>query len=130
MTPVLALRAALRAVLADIGLTINDEARNALLPYASFGEGHVRIWSDGATNVAEHRIAIHVWSRAPGDAEVLELAGRIAAQIEASKPSADLIALVHWNVGGYDIRRPTREGVRHVALRIVALSEHARGEMP
>lgn len=130
MTPILAMRAALREVLAPIGVNVFDEARDAAMPYASFGDCTVRIWTDGNTNFAEHRLALHIWSRAPGDAEALDLAGRIAGKIEAAMPDTEALVPVHWSVSGHEIRRPTREGVRQATLRITALTEHQRGETP
>ncbi len=125
-TPILSLRAALRTALNTAGLALYDEARDAVMPYASFGEWSVRLWSDGATRMADHRFAIHVWSRAPGDAEVLEFAGQIAAAIEVTAPTQPI---VHWMVKAHEIRRPTREGVRTATIRVSALSEMPQGEV-
>ncbi len=122
--PILALRAALQAALNAEGLALYDEVRDAVLPYASFGEWSVRLWSDDQTQMAEHRFAIHVWSRAPGDAEALGLAGQIATAIEKTLPPQPI---VHWIVKSHEIRRPTREGVRNATLRVAALSEIQKG---
>lgn len=123
--PILSLRAIIRTVLGNKDLVIYDEARDAVMPYASFGEWTARVWNDGSTLVAEHRFAIHVWSRAPGDAEALDLSGRIAATIDATQPPPPI---VHWTVKAYEIRRPTREGVRSATVRVTALSELPRGD--
>lgn len=126
-SPVLDLRAALRDVLTRKGLVIFDEARDAAMPFASYGECTVKIWTDGATNYAEHRLSIHVWSRASGDAEALDMAAKIATVIDQGKPTLAGGALVDWRVIGQEMRRPTREGVRCAVLRIFALSEYPRG---
>ena len=77
--------------------------------------------------MAEHRLAIQVWSRAQGDAEALTLAGRIIAAIEtASMPRPD-ISLIRWSVTGQDMKRPSREGIRNAILRISALTQHDKG---
>lgn len=126
-SPVLDLRAAIRSVLSSNSITIYDEARDVTMPFASFGESTVKLWSDGALNYADHRVAIHVWSRAPGDAEALTMSGQIATLVEKNKPNLDGVTLVHWTVTGHDMRRPTREGVRTAILRIHAMTEFARG---
>lgn len=127
-TPILALRAALRTILANGGLTIVDEARDTAMPYASFGEASVRIWNDGVTNMAEHKLAIHIWSRAPGDAEALDLAGQIARLIETAPRSRGDLPLVNWTITAHEMRRPSREGVRQATLKLSAMTEHQRGE--
>lgn len=123
--PILALRAALRTTLNAAGLALYDEARDAVMPYASFGEWSTKLWNDGIIEMVEHRFAIHVWSRAPGDAEALDLAGRIANVIDEDVPPAPFI---HWLVKAHEIRRPTREGIRNATLRVTALAEYSRGD--
>ena len=126
-SPILALRAALRSILADGHIAIFDEARDAAMPYASFGETSVRIWNDGTTSIAEHKISIHIWSRASGDAEAIGLAGEIANLIETASRNRTDVPLVNMAVTGHEIRRPSREGVRQATLRINAITEHPKG---
>lgn len=128
-SPILTLRAALRSILANGKIAIFDEARDAVMPYASFGETSVRIWNDGATNIAEHKVSIHVWSRSPGDAEAIGLAGAIAGLIETASLNRTDVPLVNMSVTGQEIRRPSREGVRQATLKISAITEHQKGSL-
>lgn len=126
-SPILDLRAALRDLLTRHDLSIFDEARDATMPYASFGDSTVKIWTDGTINYADHRLTIHVWSRSPGDAEALSMANQIAGLIESNKPQLAGVTLVHWTVASQEMRRPSREGIRSAILRIAALTEYPRG---
>jgi Protein of unknown function (DUF3168) len=123
---ILALRAALRSVMSPTGLILHDETRNTELPYASFGDCTVRLWSDGQRNMAEHRLTIHIWSRSPGDAEALNLAGTMTRTIETAPLPRGALYVVHWGVVGQEMRRPNREGMRNAILKIVALTEHPK----
>ena len=124
---ILSLRTALRTVLEQAGIILHDETRNTPMPYASFGDCSVRLWSDGVLLMADHRLAIQIWSRAQGDAEALTLAGRIMKAIETASMPRPNIALIRWSVIGQEMRRPTREGIRSAILRISALTQHDKG---
>jgi Protein of unknown function (DUF3168) len=123
---ILALRAALRTLMAPAGVVLLDETRNTELPYASFGDCIVRLWSDGQRIMAEHRLSIHIWSRAPGDAEALNLAAAMTRIIETAPVPRDPLYVVHWDVVSQEMRRPNREGLRNAILRLVAVIEHPK----
>ncbi len=127
-TPILALRAALRAMMTGTDLVLYDEVRDAVMPYASFGDASVRLWSDDPNIIADHKLSIHIWSRAPGDAEALDWAGRIATRIETAPLDLTPLSLVSLTISGHEMRRPTREGVRQAILRLTAITELRRGD--
>ena len=124
---ILALRGALRTVLQDVGLVLHDEARNTPMPYASFVDCAVKLWSDGVLVMAEHRLSIHVWSRAQGDAEALHLSNQIVTAIETAAMPRPNINLIRWSVVAQDMKRPSREGIRNAVLKIAALTQHEKG---
>ena len=124
------LRRALRNAAAAQGMDIFDEVRNVDQPYAAFGECTLRQWTDGVMNYVDVRQAIHIWSRAAGDAEALQMADALAAAIEQASPRRESAFVLHWAVAAKEMKRPTRDGVRLVTLRIHAFSEIQRGATP
>lgn len=53
---------------------IHDHApANLAFPYITFGRSTVSDWSTGTEDGAEHIFTIHVWSKAKGKAQVLEI---------------------------------------------------------
>lgn len=65
-------------ITAVVGNRIHDHApANVRFPYLTFGSTSSFDWSTGTEIGTEHLFSIHVWSRAKGKSETLELMGRV-----------------------------------------------------
>ncbi len=91
MSPVLALRRAIRAaLLADAALTgllggarVYDEAPpGAPTPRIAFSDAQSRDWSAQASQGAEQMLVVSVWSGARGTREALDIADRVVALLD------------------------------------------------
>jgi hypothetical protein len=71
------------AVTSIVGNRIHDHApAKIVFPYLTFGRTSSYDWSTGTEIGTEHLFTIHIWSKATGKTETLELMGRIEALLQ------------------------------------------------
>jgi hypothetical protein len=62
------------------GVRIFDDApQSAAYPFITLGQSVIRDWSTGSEDGAEHSLTLHVWTRAGGKKQVLEIIEAIKA---------------------------------------------------
>jgi hypothetical protein len=70
------------------GVRVYDDApQSAPFPFITLGQSVTRDWSTGSEDGAEHSLTLHVWSRAGGKKEMLEIVEAIRAALH-DKPLA------------------------------------------
>lgn len=129
--PALALQKAIFAALtadtavgALIGDRIFDAApRNAVFPYASFGEVRTTDWSTGTEAGTEHRVTLHAWSRERGKAETLAILAVIEAALHDAALDLDGHRLVNLRAEGSSAAREPDGITWHGVLRVRAVTE-------
>lgn len=131
--PSLALQKSVFAALvadAGVGAVVGDRIfdaapRNAAFPYVTFGDTRVTDWSTGTGEGAEHRLALHVWSREPGKAECLAALEAIRAALHDAALDLDGHRLVNLRFEAADAGRE-RDGITwHGTARFRAVTEPA-----
>ena len=85
------------ALTAALGASrIHDHApANVAFPYITFGRTTVYDWSTGTEEGGEHIFTIHVWSKAKGKAEALEIMGIVKAIMHDADLALDAHRLVN-----------------------------------
>lgn len=126
------LQKAVFAVLsADAGLLgklgeprIYDHApARAEFPYLTFGRSTVRDWSTDSEEGREHLLTIHVWSKARGRGETLELLDMVRSALADVEPALDGHHLVNLRAEFEEARFDDDFGVYHGLLRFRAVTE-------
>lgn len=131
--PSLALQKAVFAALvadANVGALVADRIfdaapRNAAFPYLSFGDARIGDWSTGTEEGAEHRLALHVWSRERGKAECWALIEAVRAALHEAALDLDGHALVNLRFEAAEVGQD-RDGITWrgtVRFRAVTESE-------
>lgn len=106
------------------GSRIHDHApANVAFPYITFGRTTVHDWSTGTEDGSEHIFTIHVWSKAKGKSQALEIMDIAGAALH----DADLTLAGHTLV---NLRREFEEvrfdddlAVHHGLVRFRAVTE-------
>ena len=132
MSPIIALKSALRTLLASDaalvaqlgGVKIHDDVpRGESEPYIAFGDSAAR--DNGTVSDAGHvtELALTVWSRQGGTREALALADHAAALIEAASPPLDGHRLINARVTATEARRQPEKDLTRVTLRLRLVTE-------
>ena len=132
MSPIIAVKAAIRAVLvADATLTgqlggpkvFDDVPRNASAPYVVFGEATSR--DNGTVSDAGHitELTLTVWSKQGGSKEALAVADRIAALLDDADLPLTGHRLVNGRLTATDLRRQPDKDLTRVTLRLRLVTE-------
>lgn len=98
---------------------------NAAFPYVSFGRTSIYDWSTGTESGTEQLFTIHVWSKAKGKTETLEIMETIRQLIDAAPPELDEHALVNLQLEFAEVRFDDDISVHHGLLRFRAVMEPA-----
>lgn len=131
MHPGLALQRAVHAALvtdaavaALIGDRVFDAApRGTTYPYVTLGEARATDWSTGTESGAEHRLAVHVWSRSRGKAECWALLAALRAALDEAGLTLDGHALVSLRIATEQVGQE-RDGITwHGTAQIRAVTE-------
>ncbi len=131
--PGLALQKAVFAALvadAGVGALIGDRVhdaapRAAVFPYVTIGEGRVADWSTGTEAGAEHRMALHVWSRERGKAGCWAVLDAIALALHDTALDLEGHVLVNLRIEATDVGMD-RDGISwHGLARLRAVTEPA-----
>jgi hypothetical protein len=96
---------------------------NAAFPYVSFGRTSIYDWSTGTESGTEQLFTIHVWSKAKGKTETLEIMETIRQLIDAAPPELDEHALVNLQLEFAAVRFDDDISVHHGLLRFRAVME-------
>jgi hypothetical protein len=98
---------------------------NATFPYVSFGRTSIYDWSTGTESGTEQLFTIHVWSKAKGKTETLEIMETIRQLIDAAPPELEDHALVNLQLEFAEVRFDDDISVHHGMLRFRAVMEPA-----
>ena len=72
----------------------DDVPARAEFPYVTFGQSAERDWATGSGDGSEHTVTLHVWSRAAGRKEAVEILDAARAELPAAGESASIIGEV------------------------------------
>ena len=127
----LALQKAIHAALvadAGVGALVGDRIfdvvpRAATFPYVTLGDARVADWSTGTEAGAEHRLALHVWSRERGKTECWAVLEALEAALHDAALALDGHALINLRVETADVGMD-RDGITwHGVARLRAVTE-------
>lgn len=114
--------AALTALLG--GAKIHDQApANVAFPYITFGRTSIYDWSTGTESGTEQLFTLHVWSKAKGKKEALDIMERAKALLHDQALALDEHALVNCRLEFADARHDDDLSVYHGLLRFRAVVE-------
>jgi hypothetical protein len=112
------------AIQAVVGGRIHDHAPAKLrFPYLTFGRTSSYDWSTGTEIGTEHLFSIHVWSKATGKTEVLELMGQIEALLRDGTLALQGHQLVNLTPSFAETRFDEDQSLHHGLLRYRAVTE-------
>jgi hypothetical protein len=107
-----------------VGNRIHDTApANVHFPYLTFGRTSSFDWSTGTEIGTEHLFTIHVWSKAKGKTETLELMGRVEALLREASLSPEGHHLVNLMPDFAESRFDEELSLHHGLLRYRAVTE-------
>lgn len=114
------------ALAAIVGTRIFDHApANVAFPYISFGRTSIYDWSTGTENGSEQLFTLHVWSKAKGKKETLDIMDLARARLENAAPALDGHYLVNLRLEFAEARYDDDLTVHHGLLRFRAVTEPA-----
>ncbi|MFH1793147.1 MAG: DUF3168 domain-containing protein [Pseudomonadota bacterium] len=96
---------------------------NAAFPYVSFGRTSIYDWSTGTESGTEQLFTVHVWSKAKGKTETLEIMETIRQLIDAAPKELDGHTLVNMTLEFAEARYDEDLSVHHGLLRFRAVTE-------
>lgn len=112
------------AVSAIVGNRIHDHApANVAFPYLTFGRTSSFDWSTGTEIGTEHLFTIHVWSKAKGKSETLELMGRVEEILRDGSLTPQGHHLVNLTPDFAESRFDEELSLHHGLLRYRAVTE-------
>jgi hypothetical protein len=128
-------QAILAALGADAGLIaalggarLYEEApKNVASPYITLGRTSVYDWTTGAEKEDEHLVTLHVWSKAKGDAETLQIMETVRSRLADSLLPLDGHEPVRLGLEFHEARYDDDLAVHHGLLRLRARAEPAAG---
>lgn len=98
---------------------------NSAFPYLTLGQSSVADWSTGSEAGEEHRLTLHVWSRAAGRREAQELMAALRAALHGRALGLDGHRLVNLRHELSDVRREPDGVTTRATLRFRAVTEPA-----
>lgn len=111
-------------VAASVGARVYDDVpQDAAFPYITLGEASVRDWSTGSDTGAEHRLTLHVWSRAQGRKEIKEISGVVSDALDEAALTVTGTRLVNLRFVSADMLRDADGETYHGILRFRAVTE-------
>lgn len=96
---------------------------NARFPYLTLGQSAVRDWSTGTEEGGEHVLTLHVWSRAGGTRETLEIIGAVNEALKDAAIALPDHALVNLRFEYANARRDPDGETVHGIVRYRAVTE-------
>ncbi|PSJ61342.1 DUF3168 domain-containing protein [Pseudaminobacter soli (ex Li et al. 2025)] len=92
-------------------------------PYLTFGRTSVYDWSTGTEKGSEHLFTLHVWSKAKGKKEALEIMEAARKRLDAGSLALDSHHLVNMRLEFAEARYDEDLAVHHGLLRYRAVIE-------
>ena len=112
------------ALSALVGQRIHDHApANVAFPYITFGRTSLYDWSTGTESGTEQLFTLHVWSKAKGRKEVLEIMEIARARLADAALELDEHQLVNLRLEFSEARYDEDLSVYHGLLRFRAVTE-------
>ena len=114
------------ALAALIGTNILDRApANVAFPYITFGRTSIYDWSTGTESGTEQLFTLHIWSKAKGKKETLEIMELARARLDDAALGLDDHHLVNMRLEFAEARYDEDLSVHHGLLRFRAVTEPA-----
>ena len=98
---------------------------NVAFPYLTFGRTSIYDWSTGTENGSEQLFTLHVWSKAKGKQETLDIMERARALLHDQPFTLESQALVNCRMELAEARFDEDLAVYHGLLRFRAVTEPA-----
>lgn len=112
------------ALTAEVGDRVFDHApANVAFPYVSFGRTSIYDWSTGTESGTEQLFTVHVWSKAKGKKQTLDIMDVARARLEAGGLSMAGHHLVNLRLEYSEARYNEDQSVYHGLLRFRAVTE-------
>lgn len=112
------------ALTALVGARILDHApANVAFPYITFGRTSVYDWSTGTESGAEQLFTLHVWSKAKGKKEALEIMELARGTLHDAALELEGHSLVNLRLEFSEARYDDRNEAYHGLLRFRAVTE-------
>lgn len=106
------------------GPRVHDSApRGAAFPYVTFASSAERDWSTGSEPGHEHIVTLHVWSRAAGRKEALEIIGAVRAALHDQPLALAGHRLINLRQEFSEVRRDSDGETTHGIVRLRAVTE-------
>ena len=115
---------ALVALLGDARVYDHAPA-NAVFPYVTFGRTSVYDWSTGTESGTEQLFTLHIWSKAKGKKETLEIMELARARLDDQDLALDGHHLVNLRLEFAEARYDEDLSLHHGLLRFRAVTETA-----
>ena len=116
--------AANAALAALVGARIYDHVpANAAYPYVSFGRTSIYDWSTGTESGSEQLFTLHIWSKAKGKKETLEIMEHARALLEDARLDLNQHSLVNMRLEFAEARHDEDLALYHGLLRFRAVTE-------
>ena len=116
------------ALIAALGLDrIHDHApASVAFPYITFGRSAVEDWSTTTEDGSEHLFSLHVWSKADGKKQALEIMELARAALHDAALVLTSHRLVNLRAEGSDTRFNDDHAVYHGVMRFRAITENGQ----
>jgi hypothetical protein len=101
---------------------------NVAFPYITFGRTSVYDWSTGTEKGTEQLFTLHIWSKAKGNKEALEIMEMARWVLDDKSLPLDTHHLVNLRLEFAEVRFDEDLAVHHGLLRFRAVTEEANGE--
>ena len=114
------------ALAAMVGTRVFDHApANAAFPYITFGRTSVYDWSTGTESGTEQLFTLHVWSKAKGKKEALEIMELARGTLHDAALELEGHKLVNLRLEFSEARYDDRNEAHHGLLRFRAVTEES-----
>lgn len=108
------------------GPKVYDHApANVAFPYITFGRTSIFDWSTGTESGSEHLFTLHIWSKARGKKEALEIMESARVLLDDAALELDQHRLVNLRLEFSEARFDEDHTVYHGLLRFRAVTEEA-----
>ena len=109
-----------------VGARVFDHApANAAFPYITFGRTSVYDWSTGTESGTEQLFTLHVWSKAKGKKEALEIMELARGTLHDAALELEGHKLVNLRLEFSEARYDDRNEAHHGLLRFRAVTEES-----
>jgi hypothetical protein len=103
----------------------DDVPQGADFPYLTLGQSIARDWSTGSEDGHEHVLTLHVWSRANGKREAVEILGTVRTALHDTALTLSGHRLINLRHEHTEARRDPDADIYHGIARFRAVTEPA-----